>query len=90
MYRVGVIVLVILGLELGHNASYGEETSPGTIAGTVPRVIPRPLAHHPGNVFLEGEVVRVSLPAAGKWSLYDAEDQMIKRVACRAAFCRPS
>ena len=30
----------------------------------VPRAIPEPLAEHPGNIYLEGEDVRVRLPEA--------------------------
>lgn len=80
MYRIPAIAVVFLALQLGLNTGYGDETAGGTLTGKAPRVIPRPLAHHPGNVFLEGEVVRVTLPVAGKWSVYDAEDQMIKEV----------
>lgn len=49
-------------------------------AEAVERAIPKPLDHHPGNIFLEGESVRVLLPKAGVWQLLDAEDHLIKSV----------
>jgi hypothetical protein len=46
----------------------------------VERAIPRPLEHHPGNIFLEGESVRISLPKQGVWQLLDADNRSVKTV----------
>ena len=50
--------------------------SPGWASGFTPRrLLPCPLEGHPGNIFLAGEAVTVSLPseATGTWRLVDYE-----------------
>ena len=47
-----------------------------------PRAAPAPLPDHPGNVFLEGEDVRIPLPealpaAAGQWRLLDDQHDVL-------------
>jgi len=43
--------------------------------GRGPRQSPKPLPHHPGNIFLEGEEVRIPFPAGvgAGWTAYDFE-----------------
>ncbi|MGB9689002.1 hypothetical protein [Thermogutta sp.] len=64
------VMFVALGIALGSDAS----------GQGVERTIPRPLAHHPGNIFVEGESVRISLPKRGVWQLLDADNQVVKSV----------
>jgi hypothetical protein len=47
------------------------------------RPLPKPLSHHPGNIFLAGEEVSVPLPARpeGPWRLVDYEDRLLMEVA---------
>jgi hypothetical protein len=50
---------------------------------TKPREVPVPLAEHPGNVFLEGEDVRIPLPQAlrpvpTQWRLLDDRHQVLR------------
>ncbi len=42
--------------------------------------LPQPLPTHPGNIFLEGEAVTISLPD-GDWQLLDADDRAIATIA---------
>ena len=79
MLNLLVIVGILLAFNLWDNALCGDEASI-PVGRHIQREIPRPLAHHPGNVFLEGEVVRISLPLPGTWSLYDAEDSLVKEI----------
>jgi hypothetical protein len=43
------------------------------------RDLPKPLASHPGNIFLEGDEVRVAVPStpAMGWQLLDCADQVV-------------
>jgi hypothetical protein len=57
---------------------------PGT---TQPQEVPVPLADHPGNVFLAGEAVSISLPAAPsrgstQWRLLDDRGQVLRIGTC--------
>jgi hypothetical protein len=75
---------MFLALNLcGSAVSAGESSI--AVGGHMQRKVPRPLLHHPGNVFLEGEVVRVSLPSPGTWSLYNAEDSLVKEIRVEEA-----
>jgi hypothetical protein len=55
----------------------------GCVCGAAPanlkRALPQPLPQHPGNVFVEGEPVTVSVPAAPLevWRLLDDEDRTV-------------
>ena len=55
------------------------------VGTAVAREIPKPLPHHPGNIFLEGEDVVVPLPdkTAGIWKLYNYEDQILAEIRPR-------
>lgn len=51
------------------------------VAKTGSRSMPKPIAGHPGNVFLKGEIVAVKLPdASASWRLVDYDNQEIARV----------
>lgn len=59
------------------------------------RAIPKPLAEHPGNVYLEGEAVRVRLPeglpaATAGWRLFDDRGAVLRsgRFSIEAASAR--
>jgi hypothetical protein len=44
----------------------------------IKRNIPEPLPEHPGNVFLEGKVVRIKLPDEdGVWRLLDYDNKVL-------------
>jgi hypothetical protein len=49
------------------------------VVGAVAAGIPRPLANHPGNIFLAGDEVVVRLPAdaSGDWIAVDFEDRTV-------------
>ncbi|HOA53620.1 MAG TPA: hypothetical protein PKI05_15300, partial [Thermogutta sp.] len=80
MLRSVITSLVFLVIYLNLAIGYGDGLSTTLVANGRQRAIPRPFEHHPGNVFLEGEPIRISLPVAGSWSLYDAEDRLLKEV----------
>lgn len=61
---------LITVLSLSSSASQGSDN----------RGIPRPLPHHPGNVFLEGEPVKLTLPQPGHWQVFDAEEKLLREV----------
>lgn len=44
------------------------------------RDIPQPGEHHPGNVFLEGETVVVTLAESGIWELVDVDNQPLREI----------
>ncbi|HOM17753.1 MAG TPA: hypothetical protein PLQ00_10510 [Thermoguttaceae bacterium] len=72
--------IFLLGFILWTPPTEAGEAASGSAQAGLSRRIPRPLAHHPGNIFLEGEVVRVSMPTPGKWTLLDAEDQVVRQL----------
>jgi hypothetical protein len=43
------------------------------------RPIPQPLPHHPGNIFVEGEVVKIPVhsKASGKWQAFDVDGKIV-------------
>jgi hypothetical protein len=50
------------------------------MAAEEPRALPKPLPGHPGNVFLQGEQIVVSLPQpehSGEWRLLDYESNIV-------------
>lgn len=49
---------------------------------------PRPLPHHPGNIFIEGEEVNVPPPFPGRGHLLDYDDRLIRDVADRGGNLR--
>ncbi|MGQ9564335.1 MAG: hypothetical protein ACUVQG_08000 [Thermogutta sp.] len=71
-------LFTLLGIGICMTMVCGREGSSAHAEEIAKREIPRPLSHHPGNVFLEGENVRISLPISGLWSLCDAEDSIVK------------
>jgi hypothetical protein len=63
-YRIFVVFAVIAGVCASAHAE---------------RELPRPLPNHPGNIFQQGEEVRVSPPtkAAGAWTCIDIEGKQV-------------
>jgi hypothetical protein len=50
-----------------------------------PREVPKPWSHHPGNVFIAGEEVRVPLPnPEGHWNLVDYDGRALAEPVQRA------
>ncbi len=72
--------VILLGVVVCAHPTEAEQVAPASIHTGVSRNIPQPLPHHPGNIFLEGEMVRISLPRSGKWILLDAEDQVVRQL----------
>ena len=66
------VIAGIMGLLVGAG-SLGQ-------VGAAPRVVPRPLPSHPGNVFLAGEPVSIPAPPAGEgdtWRAVDYEGRLV-------------
>lgn len=62
-------------------ATFGLCLSFMAVSALAQRGLPEPLPHHPGNVFLAGEHVRVSLPDMDTvWTLVDYEGQSLRTV----------
>lgn len=70
--RFGLMHSLITVLSLAISASGGDAPEG--------RIIPRTLPHHPGNVFLEGESVKLTLPQPGTWQIFDAEEKPLREV----------
>lgn len=54
-------------------------------APAAPRAVPQPLPHHPGNIYLAGESITLSLPQAGDWQLTDFDHKIVTTVSGKEA-----
>jgi hypothetical protein len=77
-----LLQLLLLTAALAVNANSAAGATDG-----LPRTLPRPLAAHPGNVFLAGEevVIPISLRSAPEWLLLDSTNRWVAEVKAAGA-----
>jgi hypothetical protein len=81
-------VLAVVGSQAATKDAGSSPTDAQSTGGRL-RAVPLPLPDHPGNIFLEGETIRVPLPealppASTQWRLVDDRRQVVQTTALPA------
>jgi hypothetical protein len=85
--RAACLAVVFLGARITSTSTAVDQSEPdiGLQHRSIPRKIPAPLREHPGNVFLQGETVKVPLPPTlltrpTEWRLLNDRHEVLRKL----------